>query len=517
MRIKIVFLSFSCFMMQSAMSRGYHPNEPDTTTIDLTNQGFGNSIQQLQSEFQYFLKQQQKEFDDFRKKQNEEFAFFIEKGKWVDLKKEAGVKPPKEKEVRPIVYNGNNGKQENKELPVKVISDKRPPLVPQPTPGPIKENSFDKAYNPFTFYGTQMMVRWSDLATFKLKGVSKKSLAEGYKILTSDKYNNLLSDCLQLRKQYALCDWAYYKMLEAMTSTVCGKGTNEATFLHGVLYQQSGYTMRFALEKAGSGVKKLRLLVRIKGLCIYKNPISVDGKYFYSFDSDNNLPMEGLVMDYKNEQDMQMDINELPHLEFNLTEMQTRTSDRYKIEVQMGVNKNQLKFMEEYPTTYDGNDFMTRWAYYANTQASEEIREIVYPQLRERLKGADELLAVNMLLNWVQTGFEYERDVNVWKRDRAFFAEETLHYKFSDCEDRAILFSRLVRDLVGLDVILVFYSGKLDHLSTAVCFTSPVDGYCHKLGGRVFVEADPCFINAKVGSMMNEYIGTEGKAILLKR
>lgn len=57
-----------------------------------------------------------------------------------------------------------------------------------------------------------------------------------------------------------------------------------------------------------------------------------------------------------------------------------------------------------------------------------------------------------MILNWVQTGSEYEYDDKVWRHDRAFFAEETLYYPYCDCEDRSILFSRFVRDLLGLDV-----------------------------------------------------------------
>ena len=38
---------------------------------------------------------------------------------------------------------------------------------------------------------------------------------------------------------------------------------------------------------------------------------------------------------------------------------------------------------------------------------------------------------------------EYGYDDEIWGKDRLFFADETIHYPFSDCEDRAILFSRL--------------------------------------------------------------------------
>ena len=90
------------------------------------------------------------------------------------------------------------------------------------------------------------------------------------------------------------------------------------------------------------------------------------------------------------------------------------------------------------------------------------------PLLANSVRDRDEREAVSRLLNLVQTGFEYEYDEKVWGHDRPFFAEETLYYPFCDCEDRAILLSRLVRDLLGLRTLLVFYPG---HLAMAVALT----------------------------------------------
>ena len=110
---------------------------------------------------------------------------------------------------------------------------------------------------------------------------------------------------------------------------------------------------------------------------------------------------------------------------------------------------------------------MTRWAIYANTPLSCYVRNVIYPQLRSQIEHLSEKEKVSNLLNFVQTAFVYEYDSKVWGDDRAFFAEETLFYPFCDCEDRSILFSHLVRELVGLEVALVYYPG---HLATAVHF-----------------------------------------------
>ena len=171
---------------------------------------------------------------------------------------------------------------------------------------------------------------------------------------------------------------------------------------------------------------------------------------------------------------------------------------------------------------------MTRWAYYANTPLSDEIKGTVYPILKEKLKNATPLMAANMLLNLVQPplasaekptdgsqiGLPYLYDNEVWGHDRAFFAEETLYYPGSDCEDHAILFSHFVRDLLDLDVVLVYYP---NHLATAICFKENVRGDFIMVEGRKFVIADPTYTRARVGMTMPSCEGKETKVILCNR
>ena len=165
----------------------------------------------------------------------------------------------------------------------------------------------------------------------------------------------------------------------------------------------------------------------------------------------------------------------------------------------MQVNKNLIDFYDSYPASIVNQDVTSRWVMYANTPMNEAVKEQVYPALRERLKGLGELEAVERLLNLVQTGLEYEYDDKVWGGDRVFFAEESLYYPFCDCEDRAILFTRLVRDLLGLDCVLIYYPG---HLAAAVRFAKTPTGVCYSLNGKDYTLCDPTYINARVGMEM---------------
>ena len=115
----------------------------------------------------------------------------------------------------------------------------------------------------------------------------------------------------------------------------------------------------------------------------------------------------------------------------------------------------------------------------------------------------------NMCL--VCRGVVYEYDDKVWGGDRAFFAEESLYYPYCDCEDRSILFSRLVRDLMGLKVLLVYYPG---HLATAVCFTDNVIGDYISLNNQKYVVCAPTYIGAPVGATMPEMDNSKAKVIL---
>ena len=117
-----------------------------------------------------------------------------------------------------------------------------------------------------------------------------------------------------------------------------------------------------------------------------------------------------------------------------------------------------------------------------------------------------------MLINFVQTAFVYEYDDKVWGCDRAFFADETLYYPYSDCEDRSILFSRLVRDLLGLEVVLVYYPG---HLATAVKFNEPIPGDYLSVDGTRYLVCDPTYIHAPIGLTMPDMDNSQAKVIML--
>ena len=479
-------------------------------------------------DFDTFLINNEKEFYAFLDSIDADYARFLEK-EWLSVPLGGVVDKEKDKEIKPIIRKkGDDKKEEGRAIQgeiIPIIKDSKP--QPQPIK-PIEENQLNNEYNSFNFYGTIFNVRWSDAPKFKLSNLSNNEIARGYRVFSDEKYKNLLFDCLKLRKEYNLCDWAYYKVLEKMSEAACGIGSNEAVLLKGVLFNHSGYKMRFATNPK---TKRLHLLCSIVGNAYEYPQYTIDGKAFYLFEKTKLPNLNYCPKEYKGEQDMSLAINTLPNLDVLLSKKKTIQASSYPIVVSSRVNKNLIDFFDEYPTSYSNNDVMTRWAYYANTPVSDEVKKAVYPVLKEKIADMPEEKAVNMLLDWVQPpyndgkkmeeglqiGFPYLLDDKEWGYDRAFFAEETLFYPGSDCEDHAILFSHLVRDLLGLDVILVFYDGDPGHLATAVCFNKDVRGDYIMVGNRKFTIADPTYTGAPAGETMPQCQNMKTKYILCNR
>lgn len=476
---------------------------------------FDEYVRKKKQDFGNYVKEKEQRFDEYRRQRNQEFARYMGQ-KWEQYQGQKPITLPKEKEVPPRPYDERrDGKQENRQIEAVVVPIRQTPM-PQPKPvDPIEENNLSTQRGQFVFYGTKMGIRWGKVGNLSLKSVDEKEVARVFLQMTDKEYTDLMADCLELRRQYQLCDWAYYKMTETMARAAYGgKDCNEAVLLQGVVLSQSGYKLRFASDRQKG---RLYLLMRVQSDPIDCSCFKIAGESFYVLDEKKVSSLYILNRVYPGEQAMSLNIDRLPTLSQQPTP--SRPLKTNLINVSSSVNKNLISFFNDYPRSCNDNNFMTRWAYYANAPVSPEVRKYVYPVLRERIAGQDEMMAVSMLLEWVQQCFPYAYDDQVWHTDRAFFAEESLFYPGSDCEDHAILFSQLVRDLVGLDVCLVYTQNQKNegHLLTAIGFNSEVKGHSVTVGGKRFVMADPTWSNYPVGRIGSEFYNYKPSVILLKR
>ena len=508
--------------------------------------------------------QMQKDYDDFRKQALAEYSEFVRQA-WKKFNAEPAVPAPKEEEILPQLAPGADqetaswfGKQmsklgslfksKNRKVPdvlqpkpepqaQKKAEEKKPvemtvqevikpePVTPQPEPlAEVKEETFrQNNYMKFEVFGTECKVRIGENCRFKLKDVSSDAVADVIaEEFPKPQYDNMLYDCLQERKRHDFSDWAYYQMLLALTRKFYGEGTNEAVLAQAFLYSQSGYKMRLAHDDS-----HLYMLAATRHFIYNKLFFSMDGDWYFMLDGKQSEKLSICQASFPKESSLSLQISAAQRLAMNPSNERTLTSRKNPdFSFTIHSNKNYIDFLGTYPSSTVNNNFMTRWSMYANCPLDENIREQLYPQMKAKLQGKTELQQVQELLWWMHGNvdlegviqdancFLYRYDEDVWGVDRAFFGEETLFYPYCDCEDRSILLSHFVRDVVGLDVVLVYYPG---HLAMAVHFDEPVEGDYVMCDGRKFVIVDPTYIGSRVGETMPMVANEPTTVILLQR
>lgn len=522
----------------------------------------------FRKDFEAFKNKAKQEYADFRKQALAEYTKFVREA-WEEFGAEPPVQIPEEEKVMPMVVEGyeeetaswfsklfggkkdpekeaqkeaekqakkaakeakkeekrRKREQTNKNLAVQQVIAAPAPAPKQPEPlaevVPVPEKAND--YMTFDVFGTQCRVRIGDNCRIRLAGLSGDDVADALGEFTKPQFDNMLYDCLQERKNHHFSDWAYYQMLLALTDKFYGKHTNEATLVLGFLYSQSGYKMRYAHD-----ANTLYILVSSQYNIFKKSFFYVDGECYYLLDDiGDDAKLAICKAKFPKESPLSLRISAVQDFSDNPTLERTITSPMNPdFSFTITSNRNYLAFYETYPSSYTDNNFMTRWAMYANTPLEKGITSQLYPKMKEKLEGMTPLEKVQQLDWWVQGTVDIKRenpdqgcflyafDDDVWGGDRAFFGEETFFYPYCDCEDRSILLSHLVRDLVDLDVVLVYYPG---HLAMAVNFPEDIPGDHIMLDGRKFTVCDPTYVGSEVGETMPTMKDKSTTVILLER
>ena len=480
-----------------------------------------SQVDEFRKAYEDFKGQAQKEYSDFRDQANKEYAEFMRHA-WENHKTLPAKPKPIEEDVPPVVIKEEDKKRPIEDTPV-IIEEEIEIPVPAPQPKPIspikkKDDEGDRHY--FALYGTKMSVRLVLSQRIRLSKLDINEIAKTWETLSSDKYNNVIRDCLELRIKHQLCDWAYLKLLDKLSSSFLGEGTNEAELFKAFLYCQSGYQMRLAMAN-----NHLYMLYASQHFIFEKPCWQIDNIFYYA-DNCNAEQIQICEASFPHEQAMSLYIpNEQILVQIKSANRTLKSEDVDWLSVEVSEDENVIKFCNDYPTSCIGDDFMTRWAMYANTPLNNSTKEQLYPQFLsffEAIKNSFEEdgkdmrnyvpACVDLICHWIQTAFVYEYDDKVWGGDRAFFADETLYYPYCDCEDRSILLTRMVRDLLGLKCALVYYPG---HLATAIAVGEDIKGDFIRINGTKFLVCDPTYIGAPIGMTMPDMDNKSAKVIVL--
>ena len=356
----------------------------------------------------------------------------------------------------------------------------------------------------FELYGSVFSVSVDVGAIPRLRNISSAELSRVWKeYMNLEQLYKTQMDCLCWRNVMEMGDWMYLQFLDKFAETVFGPDRNDSVLLRCFLLMASD--LDFRLAKNGDSLyclvhpdcnvygfasfvineKKYYLLEEVPLSSLEILDVSDGGlQALHFFDAKPGVLAEGDISTH------------------------TVVSKAYPdMKVEVRVNKGLIDYYSSYPVTYTESPF-TKWIPYVRGNVYSDG---FYEGLRPLLAGKSQYEAVSMILNMMQTGFEYEEDDTIWGHDRVFFPDETLYYSYSDCEDRAILFARCVRDLLDMDSILVYYPG---HLAAAVQFSEDSVGESLMIDGKRYTVCDPVYIGAPVG--MSLYSGEQVAATAIK-
>ncbi len=475
------------------------------------------------------------DFNEFRRQINAEYAAFIRNAWRKEDSKPAEEVPARPEPPKPVVRDPQVLPTSDP-IPVDVvISSKKsdPPgsvkpefRKPADIPKQVPETEMpddNKMQNPFLvnptalvdpavdfdYYGTNCYISYEDAKQFKLSRIDENSIADAWLELSDDKYLPLINECMAWRQKLNMSDWGYYLFLKKMTAEFFSYETsNEGTLMQMYILTQSGYKVRMA-RAVGKYSKTSHLVLLIPSEnCIYRySYLLVDDVKYYVIDTATEEPQQYYLLDreFPKEQYLSLAIPKGGKFEMQAGRNRTLVSKRYpNMRATVTTNKNLIDFYNDYPVSGD-------WNIYARTSLSESLKQQLYPAIKRNIAGKSKTEAANIILNFVQTAFEYATDQEQFGRERPLFADESVYYPYCDCEDRSIMYASIVRDLLGLDVVLLEYP---EHLATAVCFgNESVDGDYLTINGRKYVVCDPTYIGASIGDAMSKFKRSKVKVI----
>lgn len=320
---------------------------------------------------------------------------------------------------------------------------------------------------------------------------NQKGIKNFFDLASSSEHEELILEILNIKKSMNLNDWGVYLLVVDISNAIF-KNHNNSNLLSWFIFNKLGYAVKIGLYDDHV------ILLHHSEKTIYSAQNYLLGKKKYYMFSYNDKSSIGHIYTYKqnypgSDKPLDFSMKTLPLFNLNIkTKILSFTKDEKHYNISYEYNKNLIDFMRTYP--------QVDYKIFFNAPLQEATYNSIAFSLKKYIDGMKMSDAINFVLNFVQNSFKYERDDKQFTKEKVMFAQETLYYDKSDCEDRVILFSYLAKKLFKIGVVGVKYK---DHMATALAI--PMQGDSVESGGKRLVIADPTYINASIGQSMAKY------------
>ena len=378
-----------------------------------------------------------------------------------------------------------------------VVVPVTPPAVKPSAPtGELFTASSDKQM--VNFCGQKVYVDKSLKGVCSIGNMRENAIADAYEAMCKADYKALVDDCRKVKKKLNLNDWGIFLFVREASKTLC-TDENAAVVMQQFLLNELGYKSKMARR-----ADRNQMLLFVAADCqVYGHPyFTKDGLNYYNLTSNESCQFYMCQEDSpKAKSKLNMQVNHAPALNAGMVNSVHKNRSG-SVAVSVDVPKSLMEFYGSMP--------QCDYSVYVNAEVNPSVASKVLSTLAPLVNGKGEAEAANLLINFVQTGFQYATDQEQFGYEKPFFVEELFYYPYCDCEDRSVLYSYLVRNLLKLDVVLLDYP---NHIATAVCFNENVSGDFVTVGGKKYVVCDPTYIGASIGKAMPQFKNVAAKVL----
>lgn len=442
--------------------------------------------------YQQFKDERDRAFMDMLNRTWKELEAFKAGSRYADPKPVVVPAVP-DRPVVPVVIDDDIVIREEFDIPLPVIRTE--PIRLPATPRPFVVD----------FHNTDVPMR--TLPAPRLAGaISQESIRNYWGEMSATEFTPVVQDLASVRDQLGLNDWGYLSLLHTIAAKAYPDRRNERILMIWFYLIKSDYDVRIGFDR-----QHTYLLTPIDNTLFNTTFLILNGKRFYVIQFENPQERIGSLFTYDGEypgeqRRMDLRVTRPVNLPGDFTQRELtfhHESTRYTLTVPVSLNS--ISYYEMYP--------QTDYPVYPTARGSEPTLNSLTSQLKTIIQGKSQTESTRILLRFVQTGFEYKTDQEQFGREKWMMPEETLYYPYSDCDDRAILFAYLVRELLNLDVVGLLYPS---HLTTAVLLPGVSGGDTILHNGKRYVAADPTYIGADLGMTMPQYRGTSPQVIEIR-
>lgn len=451
--------------------------------------------------------QKQQEFQDFSDSVRDEFIRYLEQ-RWTEYQLFEGEHSPRaiKPKLQPVIDTTDtlgDSMTLDGQLPygniVETMKTESVGSVP-----PSRTADYTKQNVSFVFYGRKVDQPFPvSVMRETLSGIRERQVARFMNRLNKSYVVHCVAALDQQCRSLYLCDWGLLDLVRHFAAAVYPNLPNEQTVLAVYLLDAMRYDVR-----VGRVDNHLVMLVNTDSR-LYDVPyVDIDSVRYYAF---GNFSYKGRIHTYERQMesaDHAVDMNLVysPRLGGQLAGIPFRFTFRGK-GMTLQVNQPLMDFYASYP--------QTELSIYANAALEEAFSVAIEREMRPFVEGESPVGALNNLLEFMQQGFKYQTDRKQFGHEKNFFCEENFYYPANDCEDRAVLFARIVKVLLGYDVVLLEYT---DHVATAVHIPGrKVHGHHIDIDGQRYMVCDPTSLGAAVGDLGRKYRDRKANIILINK